>query len=58
MEIRKVNYELTSYGDCWRMRFLNFMACRRLRIPVHVDGYPFGWPKKQPPEGISELHAC
>jgi hypothetical protein len=40
-----MNYELTTYGDCWRMRALNFFA-RRLRILVHVDGYPFGWPRE------------
>jgi hypothetical protein len=47
-----MNYELTNYGDCWRLRLLDWLACR-LRILIHVDGVPFGWPqpKPRPPGG-------
>lgn len=36
-----MNYELTRYGDCWRIKLMDLMA-RALRLPIHVDGYPFG----------------
>lgn len=36
-----MNYELTRYGDCWRMRLLDFVA-RNLGLLIHVDGLPFG----------------
>jgi len=47
-----MNYELTSYGNCWRMRLLHLVA-KLLRILIHVDGVPFGWlrPKPRPTGG-------
>jgi hypothetical protein len=44
---RKGNFELTVYGDCWRMRMLDRLA-KLLGILIHVDGYPFGWPRQKP----------